>query len=274
MSFPLQVPLTENRDSTTSESLPETPCASQSPASSGYRKPRGDGNVVMFTSLSLILLAFFILLFALSSPKKKIKQLELAFEIKRAFQSVGGLFLDIGDSAEVGRGRQETTLEVSANVESLLSELNSFVETDDRLKDFSYEVRDESFIMQIPTDFAFDVASAALTEKAHPFLDKIFEMIVRTENRVRIEGHTDDLPISNSIYSSAWDLSAARAMNVLLYFTSKNVVPEFRFSAAGYGSTRPIASNRLSEGRSKNRRITLNVIGTVQPLGGSLGTGK
>lgn len=237
-------------------------------------KPRGDSNVVMFTSLSLILLAFFILLYALSSPKSKTKRTELAFEIKRAFQSVGGLFADLGDSAETGRGRTENTLEVSSQVEALVSELNTFVEADESLEEFSYEVREEALVLQIPTDFSFEADSAQLTSKAEPFLNKIFEMIVQTENQVRVEGHSDDLPLESSPYASHWELSAARANQVLLFFVNKKIVPEVRFSAAGYGDSRPMATNRFSEGRAKNRRITLNIIGAVRSLGGPLGTGK
>ncbi|MBF0280585.1 MAG: flagellar motor protein MotB [SAR324 cluster bacterium] len=239
-----------------------------------YQKPRGDGNTVMFTSLSLILLAFFILLFALSSPKSKDKQLELAFEIQKAFKSMGGLFGDIGDSIEVGRGTNEQTLEVSSQVESLLSELSSFTEKEEDLEDFSYEVNSEEFKLEIPSDFTFEPGSAQINPRAEPFLEKIFEMIVRTENKLKIEGHTDDLPSRNALFDSNWELSAARAMNVLRFFTDKKVVPESRFSAVGYGRYRPVSSNRLSSGRAKNRRITITFIGTVKPLGGPLGTGK
>lgn len=239
-----------------------------------YQKPKGDGNTVMFTSLSLILLAFFILLFALSSPKSKDKQLELAFEIKKAFQSVGGLFSALGESVEVGRGRQEQTLEVSSQVESLLADLNNFVAANDELENFSYEVTQEEFLMHVPTDFTFPPGSAQLNQKAVPFLDKIFEVIARTENKIRIAGHTDDLPSQNMLYDSNWELSAARAMNVLRFFVDKKIIPQHRFSAVGYGRYRPIASNRLSKGRMKNRRLSIVFIGALQTLGGALGTGK
>ncbi len=249
-------------------------CFSQQKTNARYQKPRGDGNTVMFTSLSLTLLAFFILLFALSSPKSKDKQLELALEIKKAFQSMGGLFSDIGDAPQVGKGRQDQTLEVSSQVESLLADLSSFVEKEEDLEDFSYEVSREEFKMQIPTDFTFQAGSAQINPKAFPFLDKIFDMIRRTENKLRIEGHTDDLPSRNALFDSNWELSAARAVNVLRYFTNKKVVPESRFSAIGYGRYRPISSNRLSSGREKNRRIMIIFIGAMEPLGGALGTGK
>ncbi len=228
----------------------------------------------MFTSLSLILLAFFILLYALSSPKNKEKQQELAYEIKQAFQSIGGLFSGPGDDVETGRGRQEKTLEVSSQAEALLSELQGYSETEEGLEEFSYEMTSEELRLQIPTDFTFDAGNIVVSKKAHPFLDKIFEMIVRTENQVRIEGHTDDLSFRNTKYQSNWELSAARAINVLRYFVAKKEVPEHRFSAAGYGEYQPVASNRFSEGRSRNRRITILFIGGLKPLGGSLGTGK
>ena len=242
--------------------------------SSVYQKPRGDSNTVMFTSLSLILLAFFILLFALSSPKSREEQVELALEIQKAFKSVGGLFTDIGDAPQVGRGRQEQTLEVSSQVESLLSELSSFAEEHEELANFSYEVSSEEFKMQIPTDFTFVPGSAQIHQKAFPFLDKIFEMIARTENKVRVEGHTDDLPSRNALFDSNWEVSAARAMNVVRYFTTKKTVPDSRFAATGYGRYRPLASNRLSSGREVNRRISIIFEGTLKPLGGPLGTGE
>ena len=239
-----------------------------------YQKPKGNSNTVMFTSLSLILLAFFILLYALSSPKSKEQQLELAFEIKKAFQSIGGLFRDIGEAVEVGRGQQEQTLEVSSQVELLLAELNNFVEENEELETFSYEVSQEEFLIEVPVDFTYPANTAQINPKAIPFLNKIFEVIARTENKVRIEGHTDDLPSQNPLFPSNWELSAARATNVLRFFVDKKIVPQHRFSAMGYGSYRPIASNRLSEGRAKNRRTTIVLMGALKPLGGALGTGK
>ena len=99
-------------------------------------------------------------------------------------------------------------------------------------------------------------------------------MIARTENKVRVEGHTDDIPVQTSQYENNWELSAARATNVVRFFAQKRIVPESRFSAAGYGSNHPIASNRFTGGREKNRRISLVFVGPIQPLGGELGTGN
>ncbi len=232
---------------------------------------KGDGNVVMFTSLSLILLAFFILLYALSSPKKEQEQKELALQIEKAFSSFGGQFL-FGDNAESGTGRVRPDFQVGVELEDALSELEGYLEENPTLQNFAYEIFAEGVKLHIPTGFVFEPDSIAIDQKAESFLDKVFEMIARTENQVRIEGHTDSLPVKK--FYDSWELSALRATSILRFFQSKQEVSLNRFSAAGYGGTQPIASNRISAGRAKNRRVTIVLIGKVELLGGTLGTGN
>ncbi|MBF0237026.1 MAG: flagellar motor protein MotB [SAR324 cluster bacterium] len=235
-------------------------------------RPTGDSNTVMMTSLSLILLAFFILLYAMSSPNNK-KQAKIALEIKRAFESIGGILNNTGPAFETGRGTSKEKLEVSAEVETFLSELQGYSEEDRDLEQFSYEVTNEALLIHIPTRFAFQENSTEIQPKAYPFMDKIYNFIERSENRVRIEGHTDDVPFRVSDFDPNWTLSADRSMRVLRYFLKKSMVPASRFAASGYSSQRPLASNRFSEGREKNRRITIVIVNPVHLLGGPLGTG-
>ena len=79
---------------------------------------------------------------------------------------------------------------------------------------------------------------------------------------VRVEGHTDNRPISNSRFRSNWELSTARAMVVLRKLASEGV-PAERLSAAGYGEFRPVASNAAEDGRKQNRRVDLVVAVSV-----------
>lgn len=245
----------------------------QQQASAPWQKPRGDANQVLFTALSLILLAFFILLYALSTPKEKEEQLDFAWDIRKAFSSPGGLFSGFGQDVEVGRGRQDESFHVDASVEELLDELQGYVQENEQLDNFEYVVSDEGLVVEIPGDFTFRENSARIKREAQEFLDLVFEMIARTENKVRIEGHTDNIPFANDQFDSNWELSAARATNVLRYFTSKQILEPARFSSAGYAWHQPIASNRTSAGRVKNRRVTINLIGPIRRLGGPLGTG-
>ena len=81
-------------------------------------------------------------------------------------------------------------------------------------------------------------------------------------NRVRIEGHTCDLPIHTARYPSNWELSAQRAINVLTYLVRKGIDPS-RLSAVGYADTRPIVPNIDEEHRRKNRRVDIVIEGAL-----------
>jgi len=73
---------------------------------------------------------------------------------------------------------------------------------------------------------------------------------------VRIEGHTDDLPIHTDRFPSNWELSTARATEVVHYFTDRRIKPE-RMIACGYGENHPVASNKTTAGKAMNRRVEI-----------------
>jgi chemotaxis protein MotB len=105
----------------------------------------------------------------------------------------------------------------------------------------------------------FDSAEADIKSGFMHILDRISEELIGIPNSIRIEGHTDSLPISTERYPSNWELSSARAGSVLRYFEEKGV-DRLRLSAAGYGEFRPIASNDTIENRSKNRRVKILIL--------------
>ena len=78
--------------------------------------------------------------------------------------------------------------------------------------------------------------------------------------RLRVEGHSDDQPIHNAVFASNWELSAARAMTVLLLLVDDAHYDPTRLSMAGYGPYRPVADNGSTEGRQQNRRVDLVVL--------------
>ena len=85
--------------------------------------------------------------------------------------------------------------------------------------------------------------------------------ILQQHNLVlRVEGHSDDQPIHNAVFASNWELSAARAMTVLLLLVDQTHYDPTRLSMAGYGPYRPIADNAIPEGRQKNRRVDMVVL--------------
>jgi len=109
----------------------------------------------------------------------------------------------------------------------------------------------------------FNSGEATLLPQAEPTLAHVASALAARNFEVRVEGHTDDVPIHNSIYRSNWDLSTARATEVVNMLVGKyNLNPE-RISVAGYAQYHPIASNDTEEGRQKNRRIDLVIVSTT-----------
>ena len=91
-------------------------------------------------------------------------------------------------------------------------------------------------------------------------LDAIADSVLQVPNQIRIEGHTDNTPIHTEQFPSNWELSTARATQVIAYLTRRFPFQASRLSAAGYGEHRPVAKNATPEGRALNRRVDLVVL--------------
>jgi len=91
-------------------------------------------------------------------------------------------------------------------------------------------------------------------------IEKIAKTIRDLPNPVRLEGHTDSIPIHNERFSSNWELSTARSIAMLQVFTGQYGLPNDRFSVAGYAETKPIDTNDSVEGRAHNRRVDIVIL--------------
>lgn len=92
-------------------------------------------------------------------------------------------------------------------------------------------------------------------------LDKIASILLETDKKVVIEGHTDNIPVSgNALYESNWELASLRATSIVRYLTKYHNIDPKRISATSYADTRPLKSNDSAEGRSQNRRIEIYII--------------
>ncbi|HHQ14598.1 MAG TPA: flagellar motor protein MotD [Chromatiales bacterium] len=113
--------------------------------------------------------------------------------------------------------------------------------------------------IEVKNDILFPVASAETGPEAKAILDRLVEVLKPMDNMIRVEGHTDNLPISNPVYPSNWELSAARAARIVREFQKGGIDPT-RLIVAGMGEYHPIADNALPEGRQKNRRVSLVIM--------------
>jgi chemotaxis protein MotB len=110
--------------------------------------------------------------------------------------------------------------------------------------------------VEINDSVLFPPGQAVLQAPLAKAMKSIADVLVTAEFPVTIEGHTDNVPISNAQFPSNWELSAVRATTVLRLFADAGVAPE-RLTAIGYADTRPVEANTLVEGRARNRRVTI-----------------
>jgi chemotaxis protein MotB len=125
------------------------------------------------------------------------------------------------------------------------------------------KIDERGLVVRVLTDdLLFDSGRAVLKPSAEPLLATVGSFVrdsSRVPNDVRVEGNTDNVPISNAAFRSNWELSAARATAVLQNLLHEGVAAH-RLSATAYGDQRPLATNRSARGRSENRRVELVVL--------------
>ena len=124
-------------------------------------------------------------------------------------------------------------------------------------------VRDaRGLVVSLPDDATFPIGSADATAEARSIIAQVGDVIRTTPNAIRIEGHTDDVPIRTSRYTSNWELSTARASAVVAFLVSDVGIDASRLSAAGYGEFHPRVPNDSPEDRARNRRVDLVILDT------------
>ncbi len=125
----------------------------------------------------------------------------------------------------------------------------------------------EGIRIQIQAAFLFRTGRASVRKQALPVLKNIAALLTKTKRDIRVEGHTDNVPIHGR-YKNNWVLSSMRAVNVLTTLIGQGPLDPHRGSAAGYGEYRPLVPNTTPENRQKNRRVEIVVLKEKQPDAG------
>ncbi|MGB2600353.1 MAG: OmpA family protein [Candidatus Omnitrophota bacterium] len=174
------------------------------------------------------------------SPKSRKKILELQSKVK--------------DLEKERRKEQKEFAQVKRSLERKLK-------TQIGDKQVSLKMKEGSLVIVLSDDILFDSGKAEIKRQAYPVLDKVIRIIKREvpDKDISIGGHTDNVPITHSSWESNWELSTARATNVLHYMVDKGVSPD-RLAATGYGEHHPIASNATDADRARNRRVEIAIL--------------
>lgn len=217
------------------------------PAFAASDEPSAPFWMATFSDMMTLLLAFFVMIVAMSAVEVKKFEEALSYFTGRTglMQEEGFMPGVISVSADM---KQQ-----SEQFERLARDLHEMGVADA----VDLDLTDAGIRVTFVDSIAFASGSVVLDAPARRLLERVAELS-ESAREVRVEGHTDDIPISTAAYPSNWELSAARAASVVRYLAAQpGALSAERYVAAGYGEHRPRASNETPAGRSRNRRITV-----------------
>ncbi|NMA65102.1 MAG: flagellar motor protein MotB [Clostridiaceae bacterium] len=252
------------------------------------KKEQSDGGapewMTTYSDMVTLLLCFFIMLFAMSTVDKATFT-EMAESLANSL-----IKLNSGDSilehagtsiislnfAEMRRIQEQDKEGLIEDAEEMIVDAKQQIEDKkiDAVKDSIRETMDESdisdrvnvteehdfLLISLESEVFFDSGSAEIRPEGVKVLTSIAQVLKSIDNEILVSGHTDNIPIKNSKFASNWELSTARATNVVKYFVEVEGLDPTLLTATGNGEFRPIADNNTSEGRQKNRRIEIKIL--------------
>ena len=139
-------------------------------------------------------------------------------------------------------------------------QVEQFVKDSGLTESMAVDRASDRIVIRMKSAILFSEAKAELTPKAKEVLSGLAPVLARSTSRLRVEGHTDDVPIRSALFPSNWQLSTARAISVIQYLKDEELARE-RLSVAGYGEFHPFVPNDSGVHRALYRRVEIVVVG-------------
>jgi chemotaxis protein MotB len=220
--------------------------------------------LITYADLITLLLAFFILMYTMSKQDAQ-KYQEIGGQLKAVF--TGGI--GVAGKGSI-LGKIPTELSFKGGEGSGVRELERQIRgVDEQSKGaqagrISVFADERGIVVRAMEKAFFDEGKAELSDQAKKALEAIVPVIKSMNSHLRVEGHTDNVPIRTSEFKSNWELSVMRATEVVRYLIERHKFPPDKISAAGYAEYRPIASNDNPKNRGLNRRIEMIIVKSEQ----------
>ncbi|PLR96101.1 flagellar motor protein MotB [Bacillus sp. T33-2] len=242
--------------------------------------------LIPYSDLLTLLLALFIVLFAMSSiDAAKFQMMSKAFN--EAFTGGKGVLdfnspmssgkeespeetkddqeKDIKEAAvkneETEAKEQEAAAKDQQELKALQEKVNAYIQQNQLTDKLETSLTDEGLLVTLHHNILFASGSATVRDEERETADEIADLLVMDPPRnIIISGHTDNVPISNSSFQSNWELSVMRAVEFMkIVLHNENLDPR-HFSAKGFGEFQPITPNDTEEGRAWNRRVEILIL--------------
>lgn len=227
--------------------------------------------LVSYADFITLLFAFFVVLYAFAKADQK-KQVAMADSIDTAFKSLGvfpsaahrnkdesvqavPMPLNIVMNEEV-----RSPARVRDDLEAMERQLNQKLSSQVARHTVLIQMGRDGLVISLREAGFFDSGSATPRSETLDTLRKIAASVGQTPYDVRVEGHTDNVPMHSGEFDSNSELSSARATRIARLFLALRALPPERLSAAGYAEFHPVASNETAQGRAENRRVDLVIL--------------
>jgi chemotaxis protein MotB len=237
--------------------------------------------LVSYADFVTLLFALFVVMFALSKTDKH-KAYELSDSMNQALENsatkpaareiLGGTVDNTGNGSAMMRGpggpqkqivKTDLTPPSKVTVIDLVPSMSYLTKVlAQEIKDGKVDIRleERGLVVSLRQAAFFPSGGDEIGSQTHDAMAQIAGVIKNLPNGVRLEGHTDSIPIHNAHFRSNWELSAARAIAVLELLATQYDIPRERFGIAGYADTVPVDSNDTLEGRTHNRRVDIAIL--------------
>lgn len=220
--------------------------------------------LIPYADMLTLLLALFIVMFAMSKVDTE-KMARASQEFNSIFMG-GSTALERGGSgsASVDNAGVSLTPSNSAIEDEKMNEIKAKLDKEIESNGYADKVKvgldDNGLEIDIQDVVLFNSGDAEVLKQVSPLLTQISKMLNGLDNNVKVTGHTDNQPISNSKFRSNWDLSAIRAINVMNFLSNAGGIPANKLSIQAYGEYMPKFDNATEEGRAKNRRVEISIV--------------
>ncbi len=223
--------------------------------------------LITYADLITLLLIFFVIMYALSSVNAK-KFQAIALSMSRAMGGGQSVMNEPGASLAPGVSGSSLVKEMEvakemaeiSDLERIRKELQEYIDQHGLGGKVTVNMEERGVVLSFQDVALFPLGSARLTTDARETIVKIGEILTTVEQYIRVEGHTDNLPINTLEFPSNWELSVARSTTVVQELINGLNFTPHRLSATGYGEFRPRVSNNSESNRQQNRRVDIVVL--------------
>jgi len=242
------------------------------------KEPNHERWLLTYSDLITLLMIFFVIMYA-SSTVNATKYQQLSQSLNAAFDGGGGKSI-VGDQSGVSAldssatspdkttADEKTAAEITKAIEenkmeAIKKNVDNYLKKNGLSNSVSTKIDDRGLAVSLNSTLLFDVGKSNVLGASSKKLISIGKILNNVNNYIRIEGHTDDTPISNNEFSSNWQLSAIRATNVTELLISQSGINPKRISSVAYGENRPIANNSSQVGKAKNRTVDIIILSSL-----------